>query len=61
MNLSEQDFMENEKLLWGPSYYGDSGDSLTDLQHAATYGYKFAYEDNGITTRLIRSPIPKGF
>ena len=45
VNLSEQDFMEHEKLIWGPAFYGDGGDSWTDLQHAATFGYKFAYED----------------
>ena len=45
VNLSEQDFQEHEKLIWGPAPYGDSGDSRTDLGHAAAYGYTFAYED----------------
>jgi hypothetical protein len=44
VNLSEQDFMENEKLIWGPAYFGDGGDAATDLGHAQTNKYKFAYE-----------------
>ena len=27
VNLSEQDFMENEKLVWSPEYYNDAGSS----------------------------------
>jgi hypothetical protein len=45
LNLSEQDFMEHEKLIWGLSLYGDTGDPSVDLGHAATFGYKFAYEN----------------
>jgi len=44
VNLSEQDFMENEKLIWGPAYFGDGGDAATDLGHAQSHSYKFAYE-----------------
>ena len=44
VNLSEQDFMENEKLIWGPSYYGDGGDPGSDLNNAAANGYRFAWE-----------------
>jgi hypothetical protein len=43
-NLSEQDFMENSKLVWASDYYNDSGDAGADLQTAASVGYKFAYE-----------------
>jgi len=45
LNLSEEDFMENEKLIWGPSYFGDNGDPGTDLGNAASHGYHFAYEN----------------
>jgi C1A family cysteine protease len=45
INLSEEDFMENEKLTWGPAYYGDNGDPGTDLGNAASHGYHFAYEN----------------
>src|SRR5580658_1822750 len=45
VNLSEEDFMENEKLIWGPAYYGDGGDPGTDLENAASHGYHFAYEN----------------
>ena len=44
VNLSEQDFMENEKLIWGPAYFGDGGDAATDLGNAQTFKYRFAYE-----------------
>jgi len=43
-NLSEQDFMENSKLVWASDYYNDGGDALSDLQTAASVGYKFAFE-----------------
>jgi C1A family cysteine protease len=43
-NLSEQDFMENSKVVWASDYYNDGGDALSDLQTAASVGYKFAYE-----------------
>lgn len=45
VNLSEQDFMEHEKLLWGPAWFGDSGDGGTDLINALVNNYEFAYED----------------
>jgi C1A family cysteine protease len=45
VNLSEQDFMENEKLTSGPAFWGDGGDSKTDLDHAQGAHYNFAYEN----------------
>ncbi len=45
VNLSEQDFMENEKLLWGPAIFNDDGDGGVDLSNAAAAGYNFAWED----------------
>jgi C1A family cysteine protease len=43
-NLSEEDFMENLKLLWAPALFGDGGDSGFDIQTAASQNYPFAYE-----------------
>jgi hypothetical protein len=31
-------------LVWASDYYNDGGDALSDLQTAASVGYKFAYE-----------------
>ena len=45
VNLSEEDFMENEKLIWGPAYFGDNGDPGSDLNNAQAHGYHFAYEN----------------
>jgi C1A family cysteine protease len=45
VNLSEQDFMEHEKLLWGPAWFNDGGDGGTDLANALANNYEFAYED----------------
>jgi C1A family cysteine protease len=45
VNLSEQDFIENTKLVFGTDYYRDSGDSADDLQRAQTAGYHFAFEN----------------
>lgn len=44
VNLSEQDFAENLKLQWTPQLYGDGGNSGSDLNTAAKFGYHFAYE-----------------
>jgi C1A family cysteine protease len=44
VNLSEQDFMENSKFVWTSDYYNDGGYALEDLQNAASFGYKFAFE-----------------
>ncbi len=60
-NLSEQDFMENEKLIWGPAYYGDGGDSYTDLTHAATFSYNFAYEEQWDYNPSYDQPSPPAF
>lgn len=45
VNLSEQDFMENSKLVFGTDYYRDSGDAADDLQRAQAAGYQFAFEN----------------
>jgi hypothetical protein len=44
-NLSEQDFMENLKLLWDPQFYGDNGGADNDLYLAAVNGYQFVLEN----------------
>jgi C1A family cysteine protease len=45
VNLSEQDFMEHEKLLWHPNYSHDGGNAHTDLNDAQKSSYQFAYEN----------------
>jgi Papain family cysteine protease len=45
VNLSEQDFIENTKLVFGTDYYRDSGDAADDLQRAQTAVYHFAFEN----------------
>jgi C1A family cysteine protease len=61
VNLSEQDFMENEKLIWGPAYYGDGGDAATDLGHAQSHGYRFAYEKQWDYNPSWSQPRPPAF
>jgi C1A family cysteine protease len=45
VNLSEQDLMENSKLVWATDYYNDNGDGGSDLLTAQSVGYKFAFEN----------------
>jgi C1A family cysteine protease len=45
VNLSEEDFHEHEKLIWGPDYFHNGGSAYTDLNHASKNGYQFAYEN----------------
>jgi Papain family cysteine protease len=45
VNLSEQDFMEHESLIWAPAFFNDSGFAFVDLNNAASFGYHFAYEN----------------
>jgi len=57
-NLSEEDFMENLKLLWAPSLYGDGGDSGFDIQTAASRNYPFAYEYQWDYNPSLHQPPP---
>ena len=61
VNLSEEDFNENEKLIWGPAYYGDGGDASVDLDHAASKLYKFAYEDQWDYNPSYDQPGPPAY
>jgi C1A family cysteine protease len=61
VNLSEQDFMENLKLLWSPSYYGDGGDAGWDIWKAATVGYYFAFEKQWDYNPSLSQPGPPAF
>ena len=61
VNLSEQDFMENLKLLWAPSYYGDSGGTGFDVQTAAANSYKFAYENQWDYNPSLSQPGPPAY
>lgn len=61
VNLSEEDFMENEKLLWGPSYYGDGGDPSVDLGNAQSHNYTFAYEDEWDYNPSLYQPPPPAY
>ncbi|HXZ41481.1 MAG TPA: hypothetical protein VEG68_12140 [Terriglobales bacterium] len=45
VNLSEEDFDENESLVWNPSFFHDGGNPQTDLNNAEKNGYFFAYEN----------------
>jgi C1A family cysteine protease len=45
VNLSEEDFHEHEKLLWGPDYFHNGGSAYTDLNNAAKNSYQFAWEN----------------
>jgi len=45
VNLSEQDFQEHVRLFWSHSLFGEGGDPGGDLQLAAQYNYRFAWEN----------------
>jgi hypothetical protein len=61
VNLAEEDFMENEKLIWGPAYYGDGGDPETDLNNAHSHKYKFAYEKEWDYNPSLYQPGPPAY
>ncbi len=44
-DLSEEDFMENLKLLWIPDFVDDGGHVSQDFYFASTRGYQFVYEN----------------
>lgn len=58
VNLSEQDFTEHEKLIWGPAFFHDGGDAYDDLQNAAGYNYRFAYENQWDYNPSLSQPSP---
>jgi C1A family cysteine protease len=45
VNLSEEDFHEHEKLIWGPDWFHNGGSAYTDLNNASKNGYQFAWEN----------------
>ena len=57
-NLSEQDLMENSKLIWAPDYYTDGGWSGQDLENAQSHGYKFAFEKTWDYNPSFSQPKP---
>lgn len=57
-NLSEQDYMENLKLLWDPQYYGDNGGAGNDLLQAAANGYRFVFENQWDYNPSYDQPAP---
>jgi len=58
VNLSEQDFTEREKLIWSPAFFNDGGDSYDDLQNAAGFNYRFAYENQWDYNPSFSQPSP---
>jgi hypothetical protein len=58
-NLSEQDYMENLKLLWDPQYYGDNGGAGNDLNLAAVNGYQFVFENQWDYNPSYNQPAPQ--
>jgi hypothetical protein len=58
VNLSEQDLMENSKLIWAPDYYNDGGWSGQDLENAQSHGYKFAFEKTWDYNPSLSQPKP---
>jgi Papain family cysteine protease len=61
VNLSEQDFMENEKLVWSPDFFNDSGSSGHDLEDAHNNGYKFAFEKTWDYNPSLLQPRPPAY
>ena len=60
-NLSEQDLMENEKLVWSPDYYNDGGSSGQDLENAQSHGYHFAFEKTWDYNPSFSRPKPPAY
>ncbi len=48
VNLSEQDFMEHDRLLWYPRFPDDGGNAGNSVYAAIQYGYSFPYENKWI-------------
>ena len=61
VNLSEQDFMENEKLVWSPEFFNDAGSSGHDLEDAQNNGYKFAFEKTWDYNPSLAQPRPPAY
>jgi hypothetical protein len=60
-NLSEQDFMENEKLVWSPEFFNDAGSSGRDLEDAENNGYRFAFEKTWDYNPSLSQPRPPAY
>jgi C1A family cysteine protease len=61
VNLSEQDFMENSKVVWSSDYYNDSGYPGGDLQTAQSVGYQFAFENTWDYNPAPGQPSPPAY
>jgi hypothetical protein len=61
VNLSEEDLMENSKLVWSSDYYNDGGFSSQDLENAQLFGYKFAFEKTWDYNPSLSQPKPPGY
>jgi len=61
VNLSEEDLMENSKLVWSSDYYNDGGFSSQDLENAQLFGYKFAFEKTWDYNPSLSQPAPPGY
>ncbi len=61
VNLSEQDFMENEKLVWSPEFFNDAGSSGHDLEDAQNNGYRFAFEKTWDYNPSLSQPKPPAY
>jgi C1A family cysteine protease len=61
VNLSEEDLMENSKLVWSSDYYNDGGFSSQDLENAQLFGYKFAFEKTWDYNPSLSQPNPPGY
>jgi C1A family cysteine protease len=61
VNLSEEDFMQNSKLVWSADYYNDSGIASQDLENAQSFGYRFAFEKTWDYNPSLSQPAPPNF
>jgi hypothetical protein len=61
VNLSEEDLMENSKLVWSSDYFNDGGFSSQDLENAQLFGYKFAFEKTWDYNPSLSQPKPPGY
>ncbi len=61
VNLSEEDLMENSKLVWSSDYFNDGGFSSQDLENAQRFGYRFAFEKTWDYNPSLSQPKPPGY
>lgn len=61
VNLSEEDLMENSKLVWSSEYFNDGGFSSQDLLNAQSNNYKFAFEKTWDYNPSLSQPAPPAY